>query len=786
MIQEKVIKTLEFDKIIEKVSSFAVLATAKRRLLSDQFDLSYKNAKYLLDKTFEAYNLYIEGVKGVVYFDEIFDELNLAEKLSTLSPSALLKVARLLRSSRITSQEIIEFSQNKPILYDIACRIFFDNYLENEIFSKIVNEDEVSDNASEKLYTIRKSIKRINEKIREKLQGYMRSGANKYLQDNVVSMRNGRYVVPVKSEHLTAVKGFVHDRSASGSTFFIEPQEVLDLNNELRSEILAEAVEVERILSELTQKVGTIVNQLRYNIELLTDIDVAFSKAEYSYKIKAVYPKLNANGVVDIVKGRHPLISAEKVVPITINFGESYNYLLISGPNTGGKTVTLKLVGLFVLMTAMGIFVPAVEGTKISLFDDIFCDIGDEQSIENSLSTFSSHVKNLKHILDNANEKSLVLIDEIGAGTDPEEGSSLAQAILEKFILLGSYGVVTTHYSSLKEFALTNDKICNASMDFDVSTFSPLYKLNIGTPGLSNALKISSRLGLSNEILDRAKDLLSSEKVQLDKILAEAEKSRIESEKLRNELKSLKDEELKIYQNLKIEREKFDKERDNFLLKAKSEARKLVNERLETAEELLAKMKEIYSKQEFTQTDIVKSATLKNKLENEKYNVEKENDITIPYKKVTIDTVKVGDEIYIKSLDDNGIILEINERKGNLWAGVGNLKINVKKDDIYLISKKKSKIEKPTVSIKRNNVLSLVQEINVIGKNLSDALLEVEKFIDTAVLSNLEEIKIVHGKGLNILSSGIKDMLKKHPAVESFRAGKYGEGEQGVTIVKLK
>lgn len=786
MIQEKVIKTLEFDKIIEKVSSFAVLTTAKRRLFSDQFDLSYKNAKYLLDKTFEAYNLYIEGVKGVVYFDEIFDELNLAEKLSTLSPSALLKVARLLRSSRITSQEIIEFSQNKPILYDIACSIFFDNYLENEIFSKIVNEDEVSDNASEKLYTIRKSIKRINEKIREKLQGYMRSGANKYLQDNVVSMRNGRYVVPVKSEHLTAVKGFVHDRSASGSTFFIEPQEILDLNNELRSEILAEAVEVERILSELTQKVGTIVNQLRYNIELLTDIDVAFSKAEYSYKIKAVYPKLNANGVVDIVKGRHPLISPDKVVPITINFGENYNYLLISGPNTGGKTVTLKLVGLFVLMTAMGIFVPAVEGTKISLFDDIFCDIGDEQSIENSLSTFSSHVKNLKHILDNANEKSLVLIDEIGAGTDPEEGSALAQAILEKFILLGSYGVVTTHYSSLKEFALTNDKICNASMDFDVATFSPLYKLNIGTPGLSNALKISSRLGLSNEILDRAKNLLSSEKVQLDKILAEAENSRIESEKLRNELKALKDEELKIYQNLKIEREKFDKERDNFLLKAKSEARKLVNERLETAEELLAKMKEIYSKQEFTQTDIVKSATLKNKLENEKYNVEKENDVTIPYKKVTIDTVKVGDEIYIKSLDDNGIILEINERKGNLWAGVGNLKINVKKDDIYLISKKKSKIEKPTVSIKRNNVLSLVQEINVIGKNLSDALLEVEKFIDTAVLSNLEEIKIVHGKGLNILSSGIKDMLKKHPAVESFRAGKYGEGEQGVTIVKLK
>ena len=456
MISDKVIKTLEFDKIAEKVSSFAVLSTSKRKIACDRFDLSYKNVKFLLDKTNEAYDLYLNGVRGVVYFDEIEDELNLAEKLSTLPPSALLKVARLLRSSRITSQEIIEFSENKPLLYDIACRIFFDNYVENEIFSKIVNEDEVSDNASEKLFTIRKSIKRINEKIRERLQSYMRAGANKFLQDNVVSMRNGRYVVPVKSEHLSSVKGFVHDRSASGSTFFIEPQEILDLNNELRSEILAESIEVERILSELTQKISTIVNPLRDNINYLTYIDVAFAKSEYSYKIKAVYPKLNANGVIDIKKGRHPLILPDKVVPVSVNFGKDYNYLLISGPNTGGKTVTLKLIGLFVLMTAMGIFIPAIEGTVISVFDKIFVDIGDEQSIENSLSTFSSHVKNLINILDNADSKSLVLIDEIGAGTDPEEGSVLAQAILEKFIEVRSFGVVTTHYSSLKEFAITN------------------------------------------------------------------------------------------------------------------------------------------------------------------------------------------------------------------------------------------------------------------------------------------------------------------------------------------
>lgn len=786
MITQKVIKTLEYDKIAEKVSSFAVLETSKRAILLEGFNLSYENAKFLLDKTNEAYNLYLNGVKGVVYFDEILDELNLAEKLSTLTPSGLLKVARLLRSSRITSSEIIEFSSSGGILYDIACRIFFDNYLENEIFSKIVNEDEVSDNASEKLRELRKNIKRINERIREKLQGYMRSGANKYLQDNVVSMRNGRYVVPVKSEYLSSVKGFVHDRSASGSTFFIEPQEVLDLNNELRREILAEAVEVERILSDLTQKVSTIVNSLRDNIELLTDVDIAFSKAEYSYKIKGVYPKLNANGVVDIKMGRHPLIDASSVVPISVNFGKDYNYLLISGPNTGGKTVTLKLIGLFVLMSAIGIFVPAIEGTIISIFDSIFCDIGDEQSIENSLSTFSSHVKNLKYFLDNANDKTLVLIDEIGAGTDPEEGSVLAQAILEKFIALDSYGVVTTHYSTLKEFASNSTKIQNASMDFDANTFTPLYKINIGTPGLSNALKISSRLGVSSDVLDRAKSLLSEEKVLLDNILAEAENSRIESEKLKLELQELKNREVEVFNALKLEREKFEKERENFLLKSKTEARKLINEKVEKAEELLDEIKSIFSKQEFTQTDIVRVATLKNKLIDEKYNAEKNTDKVVPYQKVDISSVKIGDEIYVKSLDDNGTIIEINERKGFVWALVGSIKINVKKCDIYLISKNNSNKNKPSVSIKRQNAFAVQNEINVIGKNLDDALLEVEKFLDTATLSNLEEVKIVHGKGMNILSTGIRDMLKKHRAVDSFRVGKYGEGENGVTIVKLK
>lgn len=785
-MDRKVLKTLEYDKICERVSTFAVLSYSKNQILLDNVLSDYKSVKFLLDKTNEAYTLFINGIKGVSYFDEITDELNLAEKLSTLTPAALLKVARLLRSSRITHTEIVNSSLETPILYDIASRIFFDNYLENDIFSKIVNENEVSDRASDKLYSIRQNIKNINERIRERLQGYMRAGNNKYLQDNIVSMRNGRYVVPVKSEHLSQVKGFIHDRSATGNTFFIEPQEILDLNNDLRREILAESIEIERILAELTEKVSVITKLLKENIDYLVDIDIAFAKAEYSYKNKCIYPKINANGVIDIKSGRHPLIDKDRVVPVSISFGSNYNYLLISGPNTGGKTVTLKLVGLFVLMVSSGIFIPCVDGTNVSVFDKIFCNIGDEQSIENSLSTFSSHIKNLKHIVENANEKSLVLIDEIGAGTDPEEGSALAQAFLEKLIDLSSFGVITTHYSSLKEFALVCDKMQNASMDFDDKNYKPLYKLNIGTPGNSNAIKISKNLGVPEDIIERSKNLLSSEKVALDKILEQAENSRIESDKLQAEIKKIKEEELVIYNNLLKDREKFDKERENFLLKAKTEARKIVNEKLESAESYLSEMKEIFDKHEYTQADLVKMSTLKNKIDNEKYNLDNNEDRLVPYKNCDINQLKVDDEVYIKHLDDNAKVLEINARNKTCWVLVGSIRVNVKISDIYLVSKNKTAKNSPSISIKRESQLLAKPEINVIGLNLEEALDKCEKFIDSAILNNFEEVKIIHGKGQKILSTGIQKMLKAHKGVLSYRFGKYGEGEHGVTIIQLK
>ena len=787
MISNKTILSLEFDKIKNLISKYTVLNETK--VLLDNFtpQTDYLSCKFLLDKTNEAYLfLFKYGINVIEYFDEINDELNRSKKASVLSMGELLKIAKLLRSSRIASTSILNLNATEIIiLKNIANSIFYDFNLENSIFTKIINENTIADNASTKLYEIRQQIRVLNEKIREKLSNYIRQGANKYLQDNIVSVRNGRYVVPVKSEHLNNVKGFIHDRSQSGSTFFVEPQEVLELNNELKTATLNENAEIEKILSELTQSVSLIADNLTENIVLLSDLDLSFAKAKYSYKTKSVYPKLNANGIIKIKNGRHPLIEIDKVIPISIELGNKYNYILISGPNTGGKTVTLKLVGLFTLMAMGGVFIPASEESEISVFENVFVDIGDEQSIEQNLSTFSSHIKNIISIVENTTNKSLVLIDELGAGTDPEEGSALAMAITKELVEKKSYGIITTHYSSLKEFAINRTDIINASMDFDSQTYAPLYRIRIGQPGLSNAIEIARRLGLSKQLIDSAKSNLSNEKRNFDNILQNAEKVRSEAELLKNEILVLKDKEEKIYNELNKSKLKFEKEKENFLLKAKTEARKLVNDRLETAENLLFEMKEIFNKAEYTQSDLVKMSTLKNKIENEKYYVENKDKVVSIYEKVDINKLKVGDIVFLNNLNTDGEVLEINLKNKTVWVLVGSLRINAKIKDVSFICKNSIK-NNTTVTIKKNNSFEAVKtEINVIGLDSNEALIEVEAFIDKAIINNLEQVRIVHGKGLKILSTAIHNYLKGHKHVSSYRFGKYGEGEHGVTIVNF-
>ncbi len=786
-MNKKSLYLLEYDKVLKKLLQYAVLDSTKSLILQETPTSNFILAKHLLQKTKEAYDLlYNEGVGNVEYFEEMLDEPERASRGGMLSFKELLKCAKLLRSSRILKTMLENSITDAPILKEIATHIYTQSSLENDVFSKIINETTMADNASLKLYSIRAQIKEINEKIRVRLSAFMKKDGNKFMQDNVVSMRSGRYVIPVKSEYVTQVKGFIHDRSASGSTFFVEPQEILDLNNELRSAVLSESIEIERILLELSNSVGQISSFLNDNINYLTDIDLTFCKAHYAYQTKSVCPNLNANGKIDIIKGRHPLIDASKVVPVSVKLGYKYRYVLISGPNTGGKTVTLKLVGLLSLMATSGMFVPCQDETTLSVFDDVCVDIGDEQSIEQNLSTFSSHLKNIVKILEIANDKCLVLIDELGAGTDPDEGSALALAVLKTLVERKTYGLVTTHFNSLKEYAYSSSEILNASMEFDSQTYAPLYRLRSGLAGTSNAIEIAVRLGLDKEIASLATSFLSSEKVSFNNMLKEAEIVKEQAEKDGALINELKLKQQALLKEVEQERQKLEKDKEKFLLKAKLDAKKTFENRLMEAEDLLGQMKEIFDKDEYENADLVKMSTLKNKIENSKYNLDGEVNTLNPYDDCNLNSLKKGDKVYVKSLNGEGEVLEVNSRKNCVWVLVGSLRINCKIDDISFIKKGEIKGKNVAVSLKRQNVLGVKLEVNVIGLDTSEALIEVENFLDGAIISNLEEVRIVHGKGLKILSTAIHNYLKGRKDVTSYRFGKYGEGEHGVTIVTLK
>ena len=784
-MDEKVLRTLEFDKVKNKIAEYCVLYSSKDEMNALVPFTEYKSAKNELNKTKEAFELlYTDGVSGVEFYDDLGDSLNRAAKGATLSMGELLKAARLLKSSSVLYSSVTGAKSQSEILKSEVSGVYVDAYLENEIRSKILSDDTMSDNASEKLAFLRKKVKSLNEQIREKLLSYIRNGNNKYLQENIITVRGDRYVLPVKSECRGQVSGFIHDQSSTGSTVFIEPTAVFELNNALKTAVFEEQAEVERILADLSQKVGVIAPRLIVNDEIIKNFDVYYAKAIYAYKNKCVEPQLNADGIIDIKEGRHPLIDAKKVVPVSVSLGEKYNYLLVTGPNTGGKTVTLKLTGLFTLMAASGMFIPAAVGSKLSVFENVFCDVGDEQSIEQSLSTFSSHMKNLIKITENIDENSLVLIDEIGAGTDPDEGSALARAVIEKLVAANSKGIITTHYSALKEYAYTEKKLENASMEFNAETFAPLYRLNIGLPGTSNAIEISKMLGLDESITSRAFDLLGTEKVGFENVLKEAEKTRRECEEFKIEIDALKQKEHDVLAEIEKERARLNEEKEKFYAKAKSESRKIVNEKLEEADEIINEIKVLFDKEELTSGDLIKARTLRNKLENKKYDSEDSEENIVNYVPVDPEKLKPGDKVYYKGVQGVCTVHSVSAKKGECEIFMGAIRTKVPVKDLFFVSKG-VKTPKTTVSLKREAVMPQT-EVNVIGMNVPDALEEVSRFLDASILNNMEEVKIVHGKGMKILSSAIHDYLKKNKQVVSYRFGKYGEGEHGVTFVKLK
>ena len=786
MFSKKTIQALEFDKVLASVSACAVLDRTKEIIFNLSPSSAFCDAKKLLDMTEESYKLlYQYSINKVYFFSSCLDELSRVDKGGVLNIPEILRVVENLKSARLLKNSISSISDDGIVyIREIANSLFTNLEFEKDISKKIISEDELSDTASPRLFSIRKKIRDIKSKIRDKLNSYMHGNLSKYLQDSVVTIRQDKYVIPVKSEYRSIVRGNIYDQSSSGSTVFIEPEYVMELNNDLKMAMFEEVEEVNQILTDITVQISFMSGAIRSNEESIIIIDSFFCRAEYSFKIKASRPLINDNGEIEIINGRHPLILPEKVVPVSLRLGKDYNFLLVTGPNTGGKTVTLKLVGLFSLMAMCGIYAPASSGTKISIFNGIYCDIGDEQSIEQDLSTFSSHIKNIINIIDNIDGKSLVLLDEVGAGTDPEEGSALALAIIKKLLKSNCYGIITTHYSKLKEYAMDSDKICNASMEFDAVTLKPKYKINIGIPGSSNAIEIAKVLGLDADVVNDAIGYLSDDKIGFEKVLKKAEEARIEAEKLSKELETIKFKKEEELKEIKLEREKIQQKREKIYQSAKQETKQIVADKLVEAEEIIDELKSILKKVGLESKEVFRASELKNRLKNSRYLIE-DTDEPVELVKVDKKALKAGLTVYVKSLGVKAKILSIKSNGREAEVTFGDITTVAKINDFYKVEDIQEKPEKVGVNRKVSGFI-LKPEINIVGKRVLDGIEDVKAFLDSAVVCNLEEVKIIHGIGEGKLLKAVRDYLKTDNNVLEFRAGKYGEGENGVTIVKLK
>lgn len=738
-----------------------------------------------LKLTAEAETLFYKTGRSPV--DDFPDMRHCLERMHAalfLSTGELLGIASCLKAARIAKDILAKEVGEESYLYNLAGLLITHRSAEEEINRCIINEDEIFDGASPALARIRRAMRLANEKVREKLNSMIRSTAyQKYLQEPIITIRNGRFVIPVKQEYRQQVPGLIHDQSSSGATLFIEPSAVVELGNEYKKLLAEEADEIERILTELTAMLAPYADEIREDLNIMGQIDLVFAKAKLSRELNAVMPRLNRNNYVRIVRGRHPLISSDRVVPIDIWIGSDYRSLIITGPNTGGKTVTLKIVGLFALMVQSGIFVPANEGSEFPVFEHIYADIGDEQSIEQSLSTFSSHMKNIVGILDKADENSLVLLDELGAGTDPIEGAALAMSILEELNDRHCICVSTTHYSEIKAFAMTHEGMENASMEFDIDRLCPTYRLYIGIPGKSNAFEISSRLGLPSSIIDKAKSFLKGEDVRFEDIISSAQSQRRIAEEERKMAEEARAELEKLRADAERERKKLDEDRNRLQVKAKEDAKRIVADTKREMEKLIVEIRSIKDIDRSAADRVIQAArdTLRatETAVNEKEAIKKE-DNTKPPK-----TVRAGDTVNIVTLDQKATVLSAPDSKGEVMVQAGVMKLNVKLKDIRLIEEKKAAA--PTsgkVGLGAGKQVGL--ELDVRGMLVDEANIMVDRYLDDAYNAGLSEVNIIHGKGTGALRAGVQAFLKRHPLVKGYRMGSYGEGDAGVTVVTLK
>mgnify|MGYP005786937891 FL=1 len=786
---KKVYKKLELDAILTSVAAHAVSDVAKRQIINTEPSNDIAAVRRLLEETSEACrNISVYNIIPEFSFDSVAVIADKAKILSTLSMAELLCVMRLLRVSRLVMSALTSVNDESiTILPCMARGIFCDRKLEDDIDFAILSEDMMNDRASSHLYSIRQSIKRANEEVKNKLQQYIKSAQyQKYLQDAIITVREDRYVIPVKQEYRGYIKGLVHDVSGSGATLFVEPVEIVNLNNQIKILLKEEAAEIDRILREFTVRVGEISGALVENEEIVASLDAIYARAHYADEIRGTVPKINARGYINIKKGRHPLIDKNKVVPVSISLGKTFDILVVTGPNTGGKTVSLKSVGLFVLMAGCGLFLPCEEESEISLFDEIYCDIGDEQSIEQSHSTFSGHVTNIADILKNITPNSLILFDELGAGTEPNEGAALALAITEYILSVKAKAIITTHYTQLKEFSLVTDRVENASMEFDLTTFAPTYKLVVGVPGSSNAIQIAKRLGIGDDIIENAKSKLSAEKISFENVLQRAEKLRQQYENTNEEIAEIKSSLAKELEAAKNQNKILASEREQLLKNSKAEAKRIVQETTEESKRLLDELKKIIRRYNADESILFELRSKIKKFGDKKY----ENDENIPNfsRPIEFDSIKVGDYVFVKKLNATGKVLSKNESKKKLEVAVGAMKISASANDLAEALKTAEDIgQTKTVSVKTNIAAkTLTNEINLIGQTVDEALVNLDAFIDSCLVASINEIRIIHGRGTGALMKGVQDHLKKHAHVAEFRLGAYGEGDRGVTIAKLK
>ena len=783
---ERTLRVLEFTKIREQLASMA-LTPMGAQLCRDLIpSANPAEIEEWQQETEEAQVIltYLGG-NPLIAFEDITSHLILADKGATLSPKPLLQIADCLRAARAARSSLVTDRDNTPLIIRQASGITVLPQLEREITDAIISEEEIADGASAELANIRRHIRIANDKVREKLNGMLHSAAfAKYLQDPIITVRSDRYVLPVKQEYRSSVPGLVHDQSSSGATIFVEPMAVVEINNEIKQWVAKEKQEIERILMALSAAVAPYAKVMQDNIHILSRLDFIFAKGTLAREMRASAPKLNRRGFVKIIRGRHPLIDPQKVVPMNLWMGEEFTSLVVTGPNTGGKTVTLKTVGLFALMAQAGLHLPADLGTELAIFHQVHADIGDEQSIEQSLSTFSSHMTNIVGIVRSVTPDDLVLFDELGAGTDPTEGAALAQSILSHLLKIKVRTMATTHYSELKAFALTTKGVENASVEFDVETLRPTYRLSIGVPGKSNAFEISRKLGLPEDLIGDAKELLSHDTIRFEDVIANAEYHRQVAEKERKLTEEAHQETVRLRDEAEKLRREMEEKRETTMRKAKDDAKRVLENARRESETIMSELKRL--KKEGAATPEHQVQQLRKRMQD---GIESLSEgLSTPSFRVTEPPrdLRVGDEVEIVHLNTKGVVLNKPDDKGEVQIQAGIMKLKAHLSQLRLI-KEPPKKQAVRVSTKTSAAIrSVPMELDIRGKATDEALPEVDQYLDEAVLASLGEVSIIHGKGTGVLRANIQQHLRHHPHVKSFRLGVFGEGESGVTVVTLK